>query len=464
MRRSSRSPSVKRTALSLLAALSALAPGPAAAEAWNLLEALGAPDAIEIDFTHRTRIEHHDGQFRAGRTGEDTLFLFRTLVHARYTPFAWLTFGAELQDSRVALDEANSALNTTLVNAAELLQAYAELRHEDVLGGALRLRGGRITLDLGSRRVLARNRFRNTINGHTGAEIEWTQPNGRSLRALWALPVNRLPSNQSDLRDNSIRFDKETSNVQLWATRWREPLPYDVSAELYLLGLHERDSIERPTRNRELYTPGIRFRRAPVVGQIDFELEAILQFGESRPTGGFGFDLTHVAHSHHLEAGYTFDAWATPRLGIEYDYASGDRRATDGQNNRFDPLFGARVFDFGFTSQHGPWARSNINSPAIGLETKPLPDVRTLVRVRSVWLAAKRDAWTTAGVIDPSGGTDRYVGTQLELRLRWKLWNGNVAIDTGLAHLFAGNFIDNAPNSNRQGNTTYLYSQVTLSF
>ena len=50
------------------------------------------------------------------------------------------------------------------------------------------------------------------------------------------------------------------------------------------------------------------------------------------------------------------------------------------------------------------------------------------------------------------------------MRVRWSVLPGNVQIEGGYAHLFAGEFIDNAPNSNRQGDSNYVYSQMVLSF
>lgn len=56
------------------------------------------------------------------------------------------------------------------------------------------------------------------------------------------------------------------------------------------------------------------------------------------------------------------------------------------------------------------------------------------------------------------------MGSQLELRARWKPFPGNVQVECGYAHLFAGKFIDEAPNSNREGDSDYLYTQVSLQF
>jgi hypothetical protein len=55
------------------------------------------------------------------------------------------------------------------------------------------------------------------------------------------------------------------------------------------------------------------------------------------------------------------------------------------------------------------------------------------------------------------------VGQQIEMRVRWWILPGNLLLEAGYAHLFAGEFIDNAPNSNG-GDSNYVYTQFSLQF
>ena len=73
----------------------------------------------------------------------------------------------------------------------------------------------------------------------------------------------------------------------------------------------------------------------------------------------------------------------------------------------------------------------------------------------------------TTGVVDPLGDSGDHVGTQLEVRVRWRPVPGTVQLEAGYAHLFTGEFIDtNSPtsNSNREGDSDYFYAQTTLRF
>src|SRR3546814_4960554 len=71
----------------------------------------------------------------------------------------------------------------------------------------------------------------------------------------------------------------------------------------------------------------------------------------------------------HAEVGYQFKAPWSPRVSVEYDLASGDKR---GRNyGRFDSLYGPRRSDFGPTGIYGPLGRNNISSPGVRLEVKP---------------------------------------------------------------------------------------------
>jgi hypothetical protein len=466
-----KAPSCRALTMVVLAVLCTVAPTPARAE-WTLNDAI-MPEGISLSVNHRTRYEYLDDEFRIGRSGDTDVVAFRTLVHGRVDLPHGLTVGAELEDSR-AEKNSDTFLNTTIVNSMELLQAYMEYERPETFGGTLKGRGGRITMDVGSRRFVARNRFRNTINGFTGIDLEWKDDgnrNGLVLRGFWTLPVHREPTalRQARLKDNDIVFDTETTHVNFWGLYAARDFEDVGRGEIYLFGIHESDSNDRPTRNRQLATPGFRLFRKPSKGRFDYTIENAIQFGTSRlsssNTSAAGQkELDHFAHFHHLTLAYTFDVAWSPSVALQYDFASGDRNPNDGDNGRFDTLFGARRFDFGPTGIYGPFARSNVHTPGLRVQVKPHARVSSFVAVRAFWLAADEDFWVPAGVRDPKGNSGSYVGSQVEIRVRVEVIPKNVRLEVGYAHLFAGEFIEDAPTSNDEGDSDYVYTQVVLGF
>ncbi|MFK7897808.1 MAG: alginate export family protein [Myxococcota bacterium] len=447
-------------ALILLAAAVFLT-GPSLAHAqWTLTEAL-LPDALFLHVAHRTRYEFLNDEFRAGRNGDTDIVAFRTLIHAGVKLPYGLTVGAELQDSR-AEQNADTRLNTGIVNAAELLRAYIAIERPEVRGGTFKAQAGRITMDLGSRRLVARNRYRNTINGFTGIDLEWqgtADAGNPTLRGFWTLPVQRKPGARKRALDNDAVFDNESLDQQFWGLFAARDLGVLGRGEIYFLGLHESD-----LRHRELYTPGFRLFKKAAKNAFDYTIETAVQFGESRTSSSATRNLNHLAHFHHVTVGYTFDALASPRIALQYDYASGDENPNDGSNERFDTLFGARRFEWGPTGIYGPFARANLHTPGIRIQAKPHARLTTFVAYRGYWLASDQDAWTVAGVRDATGRANDFVGSQFEIRGRFQVIPGNVMLEAGYAHLFAGDFIDEAPNSNGQGDSDYVYTQIKIDF
>jgi hypothetical protein len=435
---------------------------------WTLSNALDLPDWISISGTHRTRYETLDDQFRTGRSGGDQMLAFRTTLRA---DFKCEGFGAtaELMDSRQALADSGTPIDTTMVNALELLQAYGSVRFDDLLlnGSRSEIRFGRQTLDIGSRRLVARNSFRNTVNAFTGIYGQWQAKDGRTVRAFYFLPLNRLPSDAPSLLHNQVQFDEENFDLQFWGLHLQRPgLPLQGTGEVYVFGLHENDSARFATRNREIYTPGLRNSRGRAKGNWDYDFESVVQVGTMR-NSAVATDVAdhhHFAHFHHAEVGYTFDVPWLPRAAALFDYASGDGSATDNESNRFDTLFGARRFDFGPTGIYGAFARSNIESPGYGLNAKPSSTVEIDFKHRLFWLASDTDAWTTSGIRDASGGSGSFIGHQVEASVRWDLLPGNLRLELGGAHLFAGNFLERAPNAAGKGDTTYGYASLELRF
>jgi hypothetical protein len=440
----------------------------AAEEPWRLGEALGVPDWLTIGGSYRVRYETLHGPFLAVPTASDTFLVERLLFDVR-ADFDGFYLGAELEDSRAQLDDAELPLGTDDVNAVELLRAYVGFNRDGVFrdGDNLDLHAGRITIDAGSRRLVARNRFRNTINGFTGIHALWTAPGGSRVQAFFTLPVQRKPWDFDRLERNAIVLDDESFEVRFWGVHAsRERLFGEVNGELYIFGLDEDDRPDVPSRDRDLYSPGFRLFTEPAPGAWDFEIETALQTGTSRstPLPADVTDLDHRAGFVHAHVARTLDGAWSPRLVLQYDHASGDRDPNDDDNERFDTLFGARRFEYGPTGIYGAIARGNISSPGFRVEVAPNGRIDGLVGYRAVFLASDEDAWTTAGVRDPTGASGRFVGHQVEARLRYGLLPDNLRFEVGGAYLFDGRFARKAPNASGEGDTTYFYTQAILSF
>lgn len=435
------------------------------AKPWRLYEALGSPVWLKFGLDQRTRFEQLENDFRAASIGNDeTAVSMRTLVTAelKYKAFV-LT--AELDDSRAYADD-QTPLNTTIVDTVELLQAYLGVRESSVIrsGDQVSATMGRMTIDVGSRRLVARNDYRNTINGFMGLDLQWTSPTTHTFRAFAVMPVIRQPTDQDALEDNDINYDNQNQDAVLWTAFYGSPPLYaDTQVEAYVIGYEEKDTKDAPSSNRRLVTPGFRLLRVPTTGRLDYQLEAMFQVGKSRattsPTDTKNLDA--LAYSLHASTGYRFDARWTPRVVLQYDLASGDDSPNDGDNNRFDKLFGARRFDFGPTGIYGAFERSNINSPGLRLEVNPRSNVDGFIGYRAAWLESDQDSWTTASLRDVTGDSGSFLGNQIEGRVRWFVVPKNLSLEVGGAFLDKGEFAKDAPGSN-SSSPVYVYTQITV--
>lgn len=426
------------------------------------------PDWLSISGSHRTRYESLNNRFRSGRRGGDQALLFRTLLLTKIK-FENFEVGIELMDSRAKHVDKGTPISTGLVNPIDFLQVYASWTVNDLFleESTSVIRMGRFTMDVGSRRFVARNRFRNTINAFTGLDWRWTSSKNQIFRAFYTLPVNRFPNQADDLLDSDINFDEERTEIRFWGLYFSTPTWFENDrGEIFFFGLNETDTSDRRTRDRDIYTTGFRVFREAVVGRFDYQLEAAFQFGNLRASAlsTDTEDLDHFAQFVHAEIGYTFNAPWKPQLLFQYDYGSGDDNPNDGENERFDTLFGARRFDFGPTSIHGPFSRMNINTPGIRLKLSPTENIKTFIAYRGFWLDSNKDAWVTTGVRDVAGDSGDFIGHQIEMRVRWNVVPKNLRLEIGFAHLFDGEFMKSALNAPDQGDVTYLYSQASFYF
>jgi hypothetical protein len=424
----------------------------------GVAEGQARPDGFDLSATTRLRYETIDGQARAGFNEADDLLNLRTTVLAEYRDGP-VRLVAELWDSRVYLAEQGTPVTTGEVNTLELVQAFVEVKASRTVA----VQAGRFLLNLGSRRLVAADDYRNTTNGYTGLRVDLAPALGWKGTAIYTLPQQRRPDDLGSLLDNRAGLDREGTAQVLWGgviSRARAVAGAMVEASFFHLG--ERDEPGRPTRDRSLNTAGVRIMREPAAKHFDFETEGILQRGRAAAGLGAATPVQAVrAWFFHADAGYSWGGGWKPRLSVEFDAASGDNPS--GRYGRFDTLFGMRRADLAPAGLYNAIARTNIVTPGVRLEATP--DARTdwFVAYRPMWLQSRFDGFSSTGVRDASGRSGSFAGHQLDARLRHALTR-NLRLEADLVLLAKGRFLRDAPNAPPGRWTRYLSLNATASF
>lgn len=428
-----------------------MAPSP-----WSLHEALGAPSQLKLRATVRARAEAIDGQIRPGLNSADQLYGLRTTLFGEYQtgPFR---LGAELFDSRATGGDLKTPIGTNEVNVAELVQAYGALDLKAPFGkdSKARLQAGRMVLNLGSRRLVASDDWRNTTNSYLGLRGDMALSEGLTASAFYVQPTVRLPDDRTSLLDNQYQADRESSDLVLWGGLINQAnLMGRTKGELSFYQLEEKDSPDRPTRDRRLDTFGGRLYREPGPGSFDFELEAFNQSGEiSRSSEARAPTQSVSAQFFHADLGYSFIAPWKPRLSLRFDYSSGDRGGS--HFGRFDTLFGMRGAELAPSGLYNAVGRANLISPGVVLELAPDRLNDLMVRYRPLWLASRTDSFSTSNVRDQTGRSGNFAGHQTELRWRRWLIMDALRLEVNGVYLGKGQFLERAPNAPHDQSTGF---------
>jgi hypothetical protein len=146
--------------------------------------------------------------------------------------------GFEFWDARQFGAAERWPVNNTMVNVGNFAQLYGAFSTTDLgeTGLGFEAKAGRMTLDLGSRRLVARNVFRNTTNAFTGVLLRLRDPDARWHLQLFAnQPVQRLPKDKAQLINNDWAWDSELpGSVFAGGLLESEALPSSSRGELYV--------------------------------------------------------------------------------------------------------------------------------------------------------------------------------------------------------------------------------------
>jgi hypothetical protein len=392
-------------------------------------DAPALPDWFTLHGEQRARYETSDRRYRPGESGGDQQLAFRTRLQMGVKGRNFWIY-SEAQDSRAALTDSGSTVNTQHVSNTHVQQLHAGYRLEKVfrLPVSLSVEAGRFSRDFGGRRQIGRNNFRNTTNAFDGVIVKVEQARW-SLQAFHLRPMAYL--GQENARLNGLFFSGKADKV---------------SFDFYTLHLKDRE--------RSFYSSGARLYGS--LGRVDYEAESIMQRGRQH-------SAQHSAWMQHAQAGYRWGGKWRPITSLLYDYASGDRDPNDNKNNAFDSLYGPRRFEFGPTGTWGIYARSNLNSPAAQILVRPSSAMDLSVQHRLFMMAQAKDQWRGVGLTDPTGKSGSYIGQQTEYRVRYR-WGKYFEVDSGLVLFREGSFIRSVRNQMQSNWARYYFIATEWKF
>ncbi|MAS61023.1 MAG: hypothetical protein CMQ07_07960 [Gammaproteobacteria bacterium] len=415
----------------------------------------GLPEWLSLGFEQQSRMQHLEGQFRAGLDGSDQGFEWRNSLTAEAS-FEKFSITAEVADMRTYLTDSDSPLDSFFANPLDILQANVTVPIANVFSESDRgfIKVGRFTMDQGSRRFVARNRFRNTINSFAGVQAR-LENDSSSLDLFYTRPTARRVS--GDWIDNDPKLDKQSSDF-FWGAYFTTRLTAQAdSLQLYLLGADEKR--DRPANQRfDVLTTGARLFRNPTAGSWHYDTEAVYQFGDAPALDANSALLDHKARYFHLSFGYSFEASWQPRLSFIYHYGSGDKDPLDNESNELDHLFGVPRPDFGPTGSFRAFQRVNTSSPGLMLNLQPANNIDAYIRWQRPSLAEEAQGWRTTRYRHPGNLGEDFLGDQLETRVRWHLFSNKLSIDGGYVWINAGPYMDLV----NKGDSHYYYLQTIL--
>jgi hypothetical protein len=421
-------------------------------------------EKLSIEGALRLRVETIDNQARIATPTDETLISLRTIIQARYHNGP-VTIGGDLYDSRVIAPANPSAASTAEVNALEPVQLFAAIDLGDPYAnkpyGHLTL--GRLATDLGSRRLIANDDYRNTTNGFTGARIDLGGLAGWTGTGFYLLPQERLPEDAQGIRTAKVELDHEGFDTRIWGATMARALPGRLAIDFGGYRFEERDRSDHTTRDRRLTTLTTRLSAPAAPGHWDTEIELMYQTGSIAASLAPGAATLPVrAWLGHAELGYQWTGDWQPHLVMESDYASGDKG--DGTYRRFDSLYGMRRGDYAPSGLYSSISRSNLVAIGPRLEVTPSEQTDGFITVKKLLLASATDSFSGTGVIDPSGKSGRDAGWQTDACLRLWVLPKRFRLEVDGVWLAKGSFLRDAPNHVSDRDTFYLSLNATVFF
>jgi len=382
----------------------------------------------QLVFRVELAMRYEDRVAESFREGADRDYLLlRSRLAVDYQPASWVKFSAMAQDARAPLYGA--AAPASLRDTADLQEGYVEFMPDRKEGfGALI---GRQMVSFGESRLIGAPQWLNVARTWDSLRL-YHRSASHTLQVV-SLSVVRVRPDEANRPNFGDRIWGTYNSFSSW-------IP-EGDVELYVL----RHDQNRPGGFRGTGRLGVNLfggrLAGPMPGKLRYSIEAVGQTGHIA-------DRTHRAGAWYSGLSRRIGSRRPLQLSAEYKFASGTRDPASDRSGTFDQLYPANHDKFGRADLFGWKNIHNIRSQA---DLTVAKGVVLSTMYDNSWLASTRDALYSGGgsviATSPAGNAGRHVGQELDVYISYR--NGAYQAGTGIAKLFAGEFLRNTtPGSN----------------
>lgn len=418
---------------------------------------------FDVQLKGRVEVRDNNYDFNSNVNGpqDASWLLTRFRLGALYSPQPWLKFYIQGQDIRELGGSRPNNIGTLGADGDDvfdILKAWVEIG--DFKKG-LSARIGRQPIPLGDQRLMGNPEWANTSRVFDAARLHYAAETWQ-VDLFTASPVNFINNmwNQSDFLDNDESRNAIISGAYFSSTAL---VPWQTNTDFYVFhkmedkfsGAASAGSPLGAVGDTNFWTFGTLWKGDPKkLHNWTYEMELAAQFGKVA-------GLDHSAFAGHAAVGYNFDHPWKPHLGLQYNYASGDRNGADGKNTTFQNLFAANHYIYGLMDTT---AWMNLQNPQLNLSFQPSAKLKVTVDYNLFWNATSNDAWyranTTTTVRPVKAGASRFRGQEFDVIASYNV-NKHLALQAGYAVYLAGRYLSETGASSH---AQFGYAQLQVDF
>lgn len=433
---------------------------------------------LVFDVQERLRMEVRDNNFDFNKSinaiTDDTWLLQRFRLGMAVKPVDWLKIYAQGQDSReIDSDRLDipGRFGAEGDDAFDLRQAYIELA--DYKAFPLGLKVGRQELIYGDERLVGAFDWNNFGRVFDAVKIRFQQPKFW-VEAFGSRVVltERDRVNPDDSHDWFSGVYFSTTYIPIQTTDfyvfYRDK--GDNNPDLFPVNALSTVGAGNGSASR-FAAIGTRIKSTPgKLAGFDYEGEFVYETGDVWATNHSSKEMALSAFAAHVGAGYTFPKCPMKtRIGVEYNYASGDHNPADGTSQSFQNLFPTNHKVLG---QMDLFAWKNMHDPRVELKLSPFKNFTFQIDYHALFLADTSDYWYRANGITPvrtitptkkdvrTIGASSFAGHEIDVKAGYQVCK-NLKLEAGYSHFFAGSYLKDTGAHN---DADFGYAQATLQF